>query len=189
MAVPDNLFQPPPLVGGLFEGLVPMRSGRLLIGMAGLASFPAHASDYSGFFTLLGIPVLVVTLVAAGVIAIFPASRGQKVAIAVLFLPLLLAGVVILGDALSVISSDTAMAVVYLILLLGVMLAVIKLLTRPNVGGGVGMRTVSSDNSFLNSVRISGRVLNFHKSLSSTRRHHAAFGRLASRNVELAHGW
>ena len=93
----------------------------------------AYASDYSGVPSLIGIPVLVVALVALGVISIFPASSAQKTGIAVIYVPLLFGGLVVLNDAISVMRNDTGIAVVYIFLLFATLYVAVKLFLRPVV--------------------------------------------------------
>ena len=51
---------------------------------------PAYASDYSGAPTMIGIPVLIVTLVAFGITSIYPASKTRKTVLGIVATPLLL---------------------------------------------------------------------------------------------------
>ena len=108
-----------------------MRNHRLLIVTAMATPVQAYASDYSGVPSLIGIPILVVALIALGAISIFPASAAQRTGIAIVYVPLLFGGLVALNDAISVMRSDTGIAVVYILLLFATLYAAVKLFLRP----------------------------------------------------------
>ena len=92
---------------------------------------PAYASDYSVVPTMIGIPVLIVTLVAFGITSIYPASKTQKTALGIVATPLLLGGLLVLGDTISSFQSNIAMGAIYLFLLVAVFYAAYSLLSRP----------------------------------------------------------
>ena len=80
---------------------------------------------------MIGIPVLIVTLVAFGITSIYPASKTQKTALMIVATPLLLGGLLVLGDTISSFQSNIAMGAIYLFLLVAVFYAAYSLLSRP----------------------------------------------------------
>ena len=101
--------------------------------VAGLVAWaaPAQASDFSGILTLMvGMPTLAVACLVAGALFAFPASRGQRIAAAALFGPVLLAGLWLMPDAWSLRRMGPMPMVLYGGLWLGLLALTVALLRR-----------------------------------------------------------
>ena len=105
------------------------------VGVLALAGVPlaAHASDFSGMAAfIIGLPALGIGVLVAAVFFAFPAGRGQKIAAAVLLVPALAVGALLIPDVLSLQRYDdqTGTIVLYFGLLIALAALLVGLMVR-----------------------------------------------------------
>lgn len=109
-----------------------MARARALVLVLLLAPEAARASDFSGMLSaLFGLPVLIVGVLVAGAFLAFAPTRTRRTVALVLLVPILIAGFLLLPDALSLLRySDWGMVLSYAVLLFVLLILTLRIATR-----------------------------------------------------------